>query len=28
MKNILEKTNDHELNSFLAYTQKSKLHAK
>jgi hypothetical protein len=28
IKNILEKTNDHELNSFLAYTQKSKLHAK
>ena len=28
MKNILEKTNDHELKSFLAYTQKSQLHAK
>ena len=28
MKNILEKTNDHELKSFLAYIQKSKLHAK
>ena len=28
MKNILKKTNDHELNSFLAYTEKSKLYAK
>ena len=28
MKNILRKTNDHELNSFLAYTEKSKLYAK